>query len=71
MGRTHRGRVAALGGSADCTAAKAWHASQEDQGIIITMSTSAPDATLQQRLVYADQVYNKFIVITQRNFFKK
>ena len=25
------------------------------------MSTSAPDATLQQRLVYAHQVYNKFI----------
>ena len=35
-------------------------APQEDQGVIITMSTSAPDATLQQRLVYADQVYQKF-----------
>ncbi len=35
-------------------------APQEDQGIIITMSTSAPDATLQQRLVYANQVFNKF-----------
>ena len=36
-------------------------APQEDQGVIITLSTSAPDATLQQRLVYADQVYKKFI----------
>lgn len=36
-------------------------APQEDQGVIITLSTAAPDATLQQRLVYADQVYNKFI----------
>ncbi len=36
-------------------------APQEDQGVIITLSTSAPDATLQQRLVYADQVYQKFI----------
>lgn len=37
-------------------------APQEDQGVIITMSTSAPDATLQQRLVYAGQVYKKFIM---------
>ena len=36
-------------------------APQEDQGVIITLSTAAPDATLQQRLVYAGQVYNKFI----------
>ncbi len=36
-------------------------APQEDQGIIITMSTAAPDATLQQRLVYAAQVYKKLI----------
>ena len=36
-------------------------APQEDQGVIITLSSAAPDATLQQRLVYADQVYNKFI----------
>ncbi|MCX7098211.1 MAG: efflux RND transporter permease subunit [Methylococcales bacterium] len=41
--------------------AKSELAPQEDQGVIITMSTSAPDATLQQRLVYADQVYQKFI----------
>ena len=38
-------------------------APQEDQGVIITMSTSAPDATLQQRLVYADQVFKKFIIL--------
>jgi len=36
-------------------------APQEDQGVIITMSAAAPDATLQQRLVYADQVFQKFI----------
>ncbi|MGZ8165421.1 MAG: efflux RND transporter permease subunit [Methylobacter sp.] len=36
-------------------------APQEDQGIIITMSSAAPDATLRQRLVYAGQVYKKFI----------
>ncbi len=34
---------------------------QEDQGVILALSTSAPDATLQQRQLYADQVYNKFI----------
>lgn len=32
-------------------------APNEDQGIILTQSTSAPNATLQQKLVYADQVY--------------
>ncbi|MGR8998134.1 MAG: efflux RND transporter permease subunit [Gammaproteobacteria bacterium] len=36
-------------------------APQEDQGVIITLSTSAPNATLQQRLVYSQQVYEKFI----------
>ncbi len=36
-------------------------APQEDQGIVITMATAAPDATLQQRLVYAAQVYKKLI----------
>ncbi len=40
-------------------------APQEDQGVIITMATSAPDATLEQRLVYADQVYKKFIQHTE------
>jgi multidrug efflux pump len=32
-------------------------APQEDQGVIIAMSTAAPDATLQQRQLYAHQVY--------------
>jgi multidrug efflux pump len=32
-------------------------APNEDQGIVLTMSTSAPTATLQQKLLYADQVY--------------
>ncbi len=36
-------------------------APQEDQGIIITSATAAPDATLQQRLLYSDEVYKKFI----------
>jgi len=36
-------------------------APQEDQGVVITMATAAPDATLQQRLLYAEQVYKKFI----------
>lgn len=36
-------------------------APQEDQGVLITMATAAPDATLQQRLLYAEQVYKKFI----------
>ena len=35
-------------------------APQEDQGVIITMSSASPNATLQQRLVYANQVYEKF-----------
>ncbi len=35
-------------------------APQEDQGIIITSSTAAPDATLQQRLLYSRQVFEKF-----------
>ena len=36
-------------------------APQEDQGVIITMATAAPDATLEQRLVYANEVFQKFI----------
>lgn len=32
-------------------------APQEDQGIILAFSTSAPNATLQQRLLYSEQVY--------------
>src|SRR5487761_876265 len=42
------------------TGAKSELAPQEDQGIIITSSTAAPDATLQQKLLYTRQVYNTF-----------
>ncbi len=35
-------------------------APQEDQGVILTFSSSAPNATLQQRLIYAQQVLEKF-----------
>jgi multidrug efflux pump len=40
--------------------AKSELAPQEDLGIIITSSTSAPDATLQQRLLYSHAVYKIF-----------
>ena len=33
---------------------------QEDQGIIITLATSAPNATLDQRLLYSRQVFDIF-----------
>lgn len=36
-------------------------APQEDQGIVITMATSAPDSTLQQRQLFSRQVYEQFI----------
>ncbi|MTJ80283.1 MAG: MMPL family transporter [Telmatospirillum sp.] len=35
-------------------------APQEDQGVIISMSTSAPNATLQQRQMYSHQLYDIF-----------
>ncbi len=35
-------------------------APQEDQGVIITLSTSSPTATIDQRLMYARQVYETF-----------
>lgn len=35
-------------------------APNEDQGLILTMSTPAPNATLQQKLFYADQAYKIF-----------
>lgn len=35
-------------------------APQEDQGIIIAMSTAAPNATLQQRSLYSKQIYEIF-----------
>lgn len=36
-------------------------APQEDQGIIITLSTAAANATLEQRLMYSKQVYDIFV----------
>jgi multidrug efflux pump len=36
---------------------KAELAPNEDQGIVLTMSTPAPTATLEQKLLYADQAY--------------
>ena len=40
--------------------AKSELAPQEDQGVVITSSTAAPNATLQQRLLYSRQVYETF-----------
>ncbi|GBE52142.1 Efflux pump membrane transporter BepE [bacterium BMS3Bbin14] len=40
--------------------AKSELAPQEDQGVIITASTSAPNATLQQRQLYSHAVYQTF-----------
>ncbi len=42
------------------TTAKSELTPQEDQGVIITSSTPAPDATLQQKLLYSRQVFNIF-----------
>ncbi len=42
------------------TTAKSELTPQEDQGVIITSSTPAPDATLQQKLLYGQQVYKIF-----------
>src|SRR6185437_13004942 len=39
------------------TGAKSELAPQEDQGVVITNSTLAPDATLEQKVLYARQVY--------------
>ncbi|MFZ2724655.1 MAG: efflux RND transporter permease subunit [Methylococcaceae bacterium] len=35
-------------------------APQEDQGLLISMATTAPDATLEQRQLYTRQIYDKF-----------
>ncbi len=40
--------------------AKSELAPQEDMGVVITQATAAPDATLQQRQIYAHQVYDIF-----------
>jgi multidrug efflux pump len=42
------------------TGAKNELAPQEDQGVVITQSISAPNATLQQRQMYSRQVYKIF-----------
>ncbi len=42
------------------TTAKTELAPQEDQGVIITQSIAAPDATLQQRQLYSQEVYKIF-----------
>jgi multidrug efflux pump len=42
------------------TSAKVELAPQEDQGVVITQSIAAPDATLQQRQLYSRQVYKIF-----------
>jgi multidrug efflux pump len=35
-------------------------APQEDQGVVIALETPSPDATLQQKILYAEQVYKIF-----------
>ncbi len=42
------------------TGAKSELAPQEDEGVIITQSTPAPNATLAQKLLYSSQVYELF-----------
>jgi multidrug efflux pump len=42
------------------TSAQSELAPQEDQGVVITQSTAAPNATLQQRQLYSKQVYELF-----------
>jgi multidrug efflux pump len=43
------------------TSTKAELAPQEDQGVVITLATSAPNATIDQRLVYARQIFDIFM----------
>ena len=42
------------------TSTKSELAPQEDQGVIITLATSAPNSTIDQRLLYAKQVFEIF-----------
>ncbi len=42
------------------SASKKELAPQEDQGIILAFSSAAPNATLQQRLLYSDEIYKIF-----------
>ena len=43
------------------TNTKAELAPQEDQGVVITLATSAPNATIDQRLVYSRQIFDIFM----------
>jgi multidrug efflux pump len=40
-------------------------APEEDQGVVLTSATSAPDATLQQRLMYDQQVFEDFMTFPE------
>jgi multidrug efflux pump len=40
-------------------------APEEDQGVVLTIATSAPDATLQQRLLYDRLVYDAFVTFPE------
>jgi multidrug efflux pump len=42
------------------TGSKKELAPQEDQGVVITSASAAPNATLQQRLLYSRQIYQTF-----------
>jgi multidrug efflux pump len=43
------------------TTAQSELAPQEDQGVVVASSTPAPNATLQQKLLYSRQVYESFM----------
>ncbi|WP_019867818.1 efflux RND transporter permease subunit [Methylovulum miyakonense] len=45
--------------------AKSELAPQEDQGVIISIANTAPDATLGQRLMYSQQIYEAFHQYTE------
>ena len=47
--------------------AKSELAPQEDQGIVITFASSAPNATLEQRLLSSKQVYEKLVKHPETN----
>jgi multidrug efflux pump len=61
------------------TSAKNELAPPEDQGVIPNLATSAPNATLEQKLIYAQQIYSKlssypealivFQIVTPGSFF--
>ncbi len=47
------------------TTSKAELAPQEDQGIILAFATAAPNSTLQQRQLYAQQMYQELVGFTE------